>query len=307
MVQILVLILIISLVVRLGTYLFHIVSAAFARGARLHRVAEKGMLDQEIADEAKRADVDRQIKAAKRHRLTKEQRAQVKAAEIKERNDYLSDFNVTLYQLIYIFLIASILGLILEEVWMFVNFGIKESRVGMVWGPFSPLYGFGAVLLTVVLWRLRDRPSWQVYLISAFLGTALEQLTGWAMETFAHAESWNYLGLPDHITKWTAWRFVIIWGFLGLVWLRVILPEMLYRIGRACAGRGRVVVVVALAVFLVADGIVTVTCFTRNTERAEGIPAANAFEEWIDEHYDEQFIESRFENLTVEDDTSAAA
>ena len=55
MVQILVLILIISLVVRLGTYLFHIVSAAFARGARLHRVAEKGMLDQEIADEAKRA------------------------------------------------------------------------------------------------------------------------------------------------------------------------------------------------------------------------------------------------------------
>jgi uncharacterized membrane protein len=120
-----------------------------------------------------------------------------------------------------------------------------------------------------------------------------------AMEIVAHAESWNYLGLPDHITKWTAWRFVIIWGFLGLIWCRAIMPEMLYKIGTVHEGHGRLVGVTVLAVFLAADAAVTVTCFTRNTERAEGIPAHNAFESWVDQHYDEQFIQDRFENLTV--------
>jgi uncharacterized membrane protein len=296
MVQILVLILIIALAVKLCVYLFHLVSDKIA--------ANKEMAAEDAEVEAKRNEVDSKIKEAKKQHLDKGQRAKLREAQAKERDAYLENFHITLYQLIYIFLIACVLGLILEEVWMYINFGIKESRVGMVWGPFSPLYGFGAVLLTVVLWGLRKRPTWQIYLISAALGTGLEQVTGWAMETFAHAESWNYLGLPDHITKWTAWRFVIIWGFLGLIWLRVILPELLFRIRRASTGKGRVIVVVALAVFLVFDALVTVTCFSRNTARAEGIPAANGFEEWIDEHYDEQFIDERFENLTVEDSGS---
>ncbi|MCH3967548.1 MAG: putative ABC transporter permease [Atopobiaceae bacterium] len=296
MVQILVLILIIALAVKLCVYLFHLVSDKIA--------ANKEMAAEDAEVEAKRNLVDSKIKEAKKQHLDKGQRAKLREAQAKERDAYLENFHITLYQLIYIFLIACVLGLILEEVWMYINFGIKESRVGMVWGPFSPLYGFGAVLLTVVLWGLRKRPTWQIYLISAALGTGLEQVTGWAMETFAHAESWNYLGLPDHITKWTAWRFVIIWGFLGLIWLRVILPELLFRIRRASTGKGRVIVVVALAVFLVFDALVTVTCFSRNTARAEGIPAANGFEEWIDEHYDEQFIDERFENLTVEDSGS---
>lgn len=301
MVQILVLLLVIALVIRGISYVYHTVSARSMSGKRFKEALENGELTPELADEAKRYYVESEIKEVKKTRkLTRGERQEVKLAEQKLRNDYLENFNVGIYQLIYIFVIASVLGLILEEVWMYLNFGIKESRVGLAWGPFSPLYGFGACLLTVVLWKLRKHPAWQIFLLSAFLGTALEQVTGMGMEYLAHAESWNYLSLPDHITQWTAWRFVIIWGFLGLVWVRVILPELLYFIGRACGGKGRIVAVSLLAVFLAADIVVTVTCFARNTERAEGIPPHNSFESWIDQHYDEQFINERFENLTVE-------
>lgn len=301
MIQILVVILVIALIVRLCTYVFHRFTGSRLKGKRFKAAAEKGYIDPELVAEAKRRETDEKIRAAKKLDLTKEQKKAIKQAEVKERNDYLKDFHVGVYQLIYIFLIASVLGLIMEEVWMYVNFGIKESRVGLVWGPFSPLYGVGAMLLTVVLWRLRDRPGWQIYLLSALLGTALEQLTGMGMEYIAHATSWDYSALPDHITQWTAWRFVIIWGFLGLLWVRVILPEMLYRIGRGKGNRARIIIASALLVFIIFDAVVTVTCFTRNTERAEGIPPANGFEQWIDTHYDSEFISERFENLTVEE------
>ena len=58
-----------------------------------------------------------------------------------------------------IFLISSILGLLLETVYTLVVFGVFESRAGLVWGPFSPLYGCGAVLLTALLWGARDWPT----------------------------------------------------------------------------------------------------------------------------------------------------
>ena len=53
-----------------------------------------------------------------------------------------------------------------------------QHRYGMVWGPFSPLYGIGAVLLTVCLWKIRKRPLWVIFLLSMVIGSVLEQLVG---------------------------------------------------------------------------------------------------------------------------------
>ena len=86
------------------------------------------------------------------------------------------------YQVTLIFFLWSILGLVIEELWMRVSMGVAQSRAGLVWGPFSPLYGTGAVLLTAVLLRLHDlrATAWQIFLASMLLGGVLEQATGWA-------------------------------------------------------------------------------------------------------------------------------
>lgn len=184
---------------------------------------------------------------------------------------------------------------------MFVAYGVLESRVGLVWGPFSPLYGCGAVLLTVVLWRLRDQPTWMIFLISAGLGGILEQLAGWSMETVMHAWSWSYLHFPDHITQWVAWRFLIVWGLLGVAWCKVIMPELLYRIGEPTSRR-QAVVVSFLTAFIALDIAMTVACFWRAGKREEGVPPQNVFEEYVDRHFGDEFIKGKFENLRMDSD-----
>ncbi len=302
MVQILLLVLMIGLIWRLIQYLFYTIQADRMRGKLFNEAHDTGKFDPELEAEFQRRKNENFIKEAKKGRLTRKQRKQIRQIEWKVAEHYLKSMKIGPYQYIWIFVIASVLGLLLEEGWMYINFGIQESRVGLIWGPFSPLYGFGACIMTAALWPLRKRPAWQLFLISALIGTVVEQITGWGMETFAHAASWNYLSLPDHITQWIAWRFIIIWGFLGLIWVKVVLPPLLYTIGRSFSHKGRLVAVIVLAAFLTLDMCMTLAVFNRNTDRNQGIPAQNGFESWIDEHYDAKFIESRFQNLTIKDE-----
>ena len=215
---------------------------------------------------------------------------------------YLDEMKLGWFQVAIIFFVGCIAGLLIEEIWMLITAGLTENRVGLVWGPFSPLYGFGSVFLTVVSFELRKHgaKNWQVFLAAALIGGLLEQITGWSMETLFNATSWSYSHLPDHITKWVAWRFLVFWGLLGLVWCRAVMPVLLYRIGMLTSKR-QLVFVVLLSVYLVADIVMTMACFNRKTARDEGVPAQNAFEEWVDENYTDEFIANRFQNLVIGD------
>lgn len=56
-----------------------------------------------------------------------------------------------LYHLVWIFAVCSVLGLIGETVVSYFVDGRWESRAGFLWGPFSPIYGVGGVLMTLAL------------------------------------------------------------------------------------------------------------------------------------------------------------
>ena len=74
---------------------------------------------------------------------------------------------------------------------MYITAGLTESRVGLVRGPFSPLYGTGAVLLTIICYAISKKGAkWRmIFPISMAVGGLLEQIVGWGMETFMGAVS----------------------------------------------------------------------------------------------------------------------
>lgn len=303
----------VSLFIFLAFLAFRLISAAVqrylearARGLYFRNLVDQGRIEAGVADAALWPTAPAKGgRSLPRARVSAEHRRAILKARLEMREDFLDDNAPGFYQYLILFLVASVLGLLIETIYTFIMFGVLESRVGLVWGPFSPLYGVGAVLLTLVLWPLRKAPAWKVFLLSAALGGALEQTAGWSMEHFAHLQSWTYLGLPDHITQWVAWRFLFMWGVLGVVWCRAIMPELIFRIGEPTTRR-QAVIASLVTLFVVLDIVMTVACFWRAGQRVEGVPPRNPFEAYVDTHYDDRFMEHTFENMKIGEDLPPA-
>ncbi len=288
--------------------------AWLGRGKRLKSVCDDDLVSADVKEAVERLDAYRAAQKLGQGqqgpviRLSRQQLREVRQAEDTVRDGFLDHLRLGWYQVVMIFFIGSVLGLVLEEAWMLVTAGVTESRVGLVWGPFSPLYGVGAVLLTLVTFQLRKMHAkgWVVFLVSMVVGGLLEQVTGWAMETFMGAVSWDYIagGVPGAITKWVAVPFLFFWGLLGYVWYRFIMPNLLYGLGKPTTRR-KAVFVTLLSVYLVLDVFMTVMCFDRRAARDAGIPPANAFEEWVDENFNNAFMSERFQNMVIDGTGSA--
>ena len=133
------------------------------------------------------------------------------------------------FNLFWIFVIASVAGVVIESIYhvLVVDFGHYEDRAGLLWGPFSPIYGFGAVLMTLALNRFHNAPIPVVFLVSAVIGGAFEYFVSWFMEYAFGAIAWDYTGTFLNINGRTNFMFMCMWGVLGVVWVKLALPALL--------------------------------------------------------------------------------
>lgn len=199
-------------------------------------------------------------------------------------------------KLFYLFVIGSFIGTILETIWAFCVDGHFEMRVGMVYGPFIPVYGGGACFLTAALYKLYKLNDTLVFVISAFVGAGFEYFCSWLQEQMFGTVSWDYSDTPFNLDGRTNLMYALIWGFLGLVWVRYLYPwtaKLIEKIPK----RAGAIITTFLIVFMAFNGFMSVTATARWTQRTEGVSASNSFEEYLDEKFDNEKMEFLFPGM----------
>lgn len=213
------------------------------------------------------------------------------------------------FNLFWVFFVCSVLGLILEEVWhmVVVDPGVYQDRAGMLFGPFSPIYGFGAVLMTMALNRFYKKNPLIIFLVSALIGGAFEVFVGWFMQTSFGVVSWSYshirlFGMPDPIAVLTGGRtctpFACMWGLGGLIWIKVLLPCLLKLINMIPWKRRYAATVILTAVMLI-DGVMTLQSLDYWYQRVNGTVRNIPVAQFYDKHFDNEYMENRFQSMTM--------
>ena len=213
------------------------------------------------------------------------------------------------FNLFWVFFVCSVLGLILEEVWhmVVVDPGVYQDRAGMLFGPFSPIYEFGAVLMTMALNRFYKKNPLIIFLVSALIGGAFEVFVGWFMQTSFGVVSWSYshirlFGMPDPIAVLTGGRtctpFACMWGLGGLIWIKVLLPRLLKLINMIPWKRRYSATVILTAVMLI-DGVMTLQSLDYWYQRVNGTVRNIPVAQFYDKHFDNEYMENRFQSMTM--------
>lgn len=92
----------------------------------------------------------------------------------------------------------------------------------------------------------------------------------------------------------------IAWGILGLFWVKLIYPN-LSRFIESIPNKAGFVITWILIGFMVFDMGISTCAAIREEERRNNIKASNAFEEFLDKHYDSEFMRKIYPNAIPRD------
>ena len=116
----------------------------------------------------------------------------------------------------------SVLGWCMEVVVKRIQYGRFINR-GFLIGPYCPIYGVGALLITLALERYRSDPL-ALFVMGMTVCAILEYLTSYVMERIFHARWWDYSSKRFNINGRICLDTMIPFGLLGLLIMYVLNP-----------------------------------------------------------------------------------
>ncbi|WP_302153792.1 putative ABC transporter permease [uncultured Enorma sp.] len=214
------------------------------------------------------------------------------------------------FNLFWVFVVCCFLGLIIETIYhmVVVEPGVYQDRAGLLFGPFSPIYGFGALLMTVALNRFYKANPIIIFVVSAIIGGLFEAATAWFMQVGFGATAWDYSGstifglFPDPIAVIfggrTSTLFMCMWGALGFVWIKLCLPRLLKLIN-LIPWKLRYSLTTLCALLMLVNGIMTLQALDCWYERLSGTAGDTPVEEFYARNYDNDYMQHRFQSMEI--------
>ena len=172
---------------------------------------------------------------------------------------------LSLYRIFWLFLIAGFVGDLVEVVFWLVTRGELISRSSLLYGPFSIVWGAGAVLLTLVFHGMDDQSTARIFMTGTVLGGAYEYICSWLQEVLFGACFWDYRHLPLNLNGRVNLVFCLFWGLAAIVWVRGACPALYALVGRIPRQKGRRFAAVAAALLTCSTVVSAAALYTRNT------------------------------------------
>lgn len=152
--------------------------------------------------------------------------------------------------------LGAFIGWVYEMIFYRIDLGYFIKR-GHGFGPWLPIYAFGALGLTLIVYKKKLHPA-VLFFLSLIGSGIIEYATGWVLYNLMggvrlwdyNVEIWNWGNIDGFVCA----RSVLIFGFFGMVYGAWIIPRFMAWIKKVKA-RPLMIFSAVLAVVVFADVI----------------------------------------------------
>ena len=205
-----------------------------------------------------------------------------------------SKFN-EIIKIFVIFMIGSIIGYVVEMVVALVQNGHFVSRQGLIYGPFTPVYGIGILVYYIFFHFMKNRSKKIVFISSMILGGVTEYLCSYVQEKAFGTISWDYSNWIFNINGRTTLIHCTYWGFAGLLYVSYIEP-LIPQIEEFIKSNNVKLMTGTVAVLMPFNITISSMAAIRQKERINNIPAQSHMDAILDNMYPDEYMDRVFAN-----------
>lgn len=168
--------------------------------------------------------------------------------------------------LVISFFIYGFAGWIWESFICPIITGHKIKNSGFLIGPIVPIYGVGALTVSLLL-----SPTYSyltIFIEGAFVACVIEYLTSWGMEAMYHRRWWDYSDKAFNVNGRVCLEGFLIFGLFSVIAVRFVQPFLMEQIMNHQT-TGLIILATVLSTVFVIDFIVTIKSLAHLEERLD--------------------------------------
>jgi len=167
------------------------------------------------------------------------------------------NLSLTIYFLLFI--IYSIAGWLLEVTCKYIDYKKFINR-GFLIGPYCPIYGYGAVFITLALYKYQEDPL-VLFIMTVVSCGVLEYLTSWFMEKLFKARWWDYSSRKFNLNGRVCLGTLVPFGVFGIILTYITNPFLIGLLSKANQNILNIIAVVIFIIYMTDYVISTIIIF----------------------------------------------
>lgn len=163
--------------------------------------------------------------------------------------------------LFFLFISYSVMGCIIECIACSIEWKKPIYDRGFLIGPYCPIYGWGGILVYLILTKYENDPI-TLFVLAAVGASVLEYITSFFMEKLFKARWWDYSNRKFNIEGRICLGNAVLFGLLGMAFIYLVNP---FYLGIMNKIPNNILIIISSVLFILflIDNILSFTIITK--------------------------------------------
>lgn len=153
----------------------------------------------------------------------------------------------TILYYFFLFFIYAIIGFVVEVTYVLITTKKLVNR-GFLIGPYIPIYGVCACIMTIYLTQYKDNPL-TIFILAMSICSFTEYITSYLMEKLFNARWWDYSNMKFNLNGRICLLNTVLFGILALVLIYLVNPPLIFVISKMNKKILNIISIICLIIF----------------------------------------------------------